>query len=93
MPGTLYVLLQRVIRLGIMQSKHVVASFSNLTSVLSDILCMSEMTMSSNAAMSELYFGLSPIGFRQTCFAFQRCAWLDVARTVLELDCSPLRIY
>ena len=52
------VLLQSDIRLGIMRSKHAVVSFLILASVLPDSLCMSEINVSSNTTLLELYLGL-----------------------------------
>ena len=55
-----------------MRSKHVVVSFLNFTGVLSAILCMSEMIMSSNAAILEL------CDFRLACCTVLRCAWSKI---------------
>ena len=57
--GKSYFLLQNDIRFGIIRSKHAAASFFSLINILPDILCMSEIMVSNNAAFSELHLGLA----------------------------------
>ena len=58
-----YILLHGDIRSDLMRLKHAIVSFLILTSVLPDILCMSEINVSSNTALLKLYLGIAPHWF------------------------------